>query len=224
MAYRRVGRSKLSRDIFRRVLALEPHSGVACADFARSEEILGNGESALRWYWRAIQVEDSRYTKGRALVYLEEMNALIVREGLDGEKFGIDPGLIRHIPVEFRVVLRWDADQSNFDLWVRKPVGWVTWEGAAADAGDVEWWSGNLSQGYGPESWSSRSLLPGAYEIGARFYGDWNSEGKSTATAEVEVIRNFGQKNETRETYTLRVEEKTNPLIVRAKYYPKGWE
>lgn len=167
---------------------------------------------------------DSRYTRGRALVALEEMNALIARSNLDPAEFGIDERLVRHVPVELRVVLRWDADQANFDLRIRKPMGWTAMRGASAGEGEVEWWSGNLSCGDGPESWSARGLLPGEYEIGARFYGDWNRDAQSTATAEVEVIRHFGQAQESRKVYALRVEEKTDPVIVKARVYPDGWE
>ena len=67
-------------------------------------------------------------------------------------------------------------------------------------------------------------MFPDTYQIGARFYGDWNRDGKSVATAKVEVIRYFGEENETREIYSLRVEEKPELTIVRVSIYPEGWE
>lgn len=224
LACRRLGAVPLSRELFVRVGELDPESAVALSDLARTEEILGHHEEALKLYWRAVQKADSRHTSGRALVALEDMNALISREKLNAEEFGIDPRLVRHVPVELRVVLRWDAETSHFDLRVRKPIRRVALRGTCPNDDGVEWWSENLSLGSGPESWSASGLLPGEYEIGARFSGDRNRDGKSTATVEVEVIRHFGEANETRETHALRVEEKTDPVIVRAKVYPAGWE
>lgn len=224
LAYRRLGAKKTSYELFVRILELHPDSKVALGDLARAEEILGKDEMALMHYWQSVQVEDSFYTRGRALVFLEEMNALIARSGLKPNQFGIDPRFVRHIPVELRVVLRWDADQSNLDLTVRKPGGWMSLRGGPVGGEGLEWWSGNLSRGFGPESWCVQGLFPGSYEIGARFYGDWNRDGKSTATAELEVIRNFGAVDENRKTYALRIEEQTEKVMVKAKAYPPGWE
>ena len=224
LACRRLGAEQLSHELFVRILELSPKSKVALSDLARAEEILGQDELALKHYWESIQISDSYYTRGRALVLLEEMNALIARAKLKPEDFGIDPRFVKHVPVDLRVVLRWDADQSNLDLTVEKPGGWLSFRGAQLEEGQLEWWSGNLSRGFGPESWCAQGLFPGEYHIGARFYGDWNRDAKSTATAEVEVIRHFGTANETRKFYALRIEEKTERVMVKAKVYPEGWE
>lgn len=158
LAYRRLGAKKTSYELFVRILELHPDSKVALGDLARAEEILGKDEMALMHYWQSVQVADSFYTRGRALVFLEEMNALIARSGLKPNQFGIDPRFVRHIPVELRVVLRWDADQSNLDLTVRKPGGWMSLRGGPVGGEGLEWWSGNLSRGFGPESWCVQGL------------------------------------------------------------------
>lgn len=224
MAYQRLGAIRASHKLFSWIVDHDQNSSVAWADLARAERALGEVDKAINCYWKAVQIKDSRFTQGRALVALEEMNALLARSKWNHDKFGIDPRFVRHVPVELRVVLRWDSDQSNLDLVVREPTGWEAMRGAPVLNDDLAWWSGNLSRGFGPESWCGRGLLPGTYQFGARFYGDWNRDGKSTTTAEIEVIRHFGEEEETRKVYSLRVEEKTEPTIVRAKVYPEEWE
>lgn len=58
------------------------------------------------------------------LVALEEIKVLLARSKLEASKFGIEPRFVRHVPVDFRVVLRWVTDQSNLDLVFRAPGGW----------------------------------------------------------------------------------------------------
>ena len=224
MAYRRLGEKTLSGELFERLVAMQPDSAVALFDLARSKQAQGNDREALALYWKAARIDDSRYTVGRSLIVLEEMNALIARSKLNAAEFGIDPGLVRHVPIAFRVVMEWDAFQSNLDLVVRKPMGQAALRHTHSGKAEHEWWSGNLSEGYGPESWSAQGFFPGTHEIVARFYGDWNEQEITTVTAEVEVIRNFGTSKETRERHSLRVKEKTEEMVVKADVFPEGWE
>lgn len=61
-------------------------------------------------------------------------------------------------------------------------------------------------------------------QLHGRFYGDWNEDAITTVTAEVEVIRNFGTACEKREIHALRVQEKTEGVVLKATVYPEGWE
>ena len=173
---------------------------------------------------KALEIQDTRYTQGRSMVILEELNALLARENLKGEDFGMDTRFIRHVPVDLRVVLEWDAEQSNVDLLTQQLSGGCLSPILGVQNLAGAWWSGNVSQGYGPESVSIQGLFPGGYSFGARFYGDWNDDGKSTVTAEVRVIRNFGTAEETQEVRALRIEEKTHAEILKVKVVPPGWE
>jgi len=59
----------------------------------------------------------------------------------------------------------------------------------------------------GPESSSIHHYLPGDYTLTARFRGDWNDAHVSDTTVTMEVIRNYGADNETRESITRRLHE-----------------
>jgi len=224
MAYRRIGALDLSHELFLRVAELLPKDAISLYHLARSEELRGNAKIAVRHYLKALEIQDTRFTEGRSIVILEELNALLAREDLKGEDFGMDPRLIRHVLVDLRVVLEWDAKQSNVDLLTQQlSGGWLSPILGVQDLTGA-WWSGDVSQGYGPESVSIQGLFPGGYSFGARFYGDWNDEGGSTVTAEVRVIRNFGTAEETQETRALRIAEKTHAEILKAQVVLPGWE
>jgi tetratricopeptide (TPR) repeat protein len=122
-ALRRLGAADVSAALFERILALTPEDEVALFDVARAASASGQAERAARLYWLAITRGDDTYRWGRPLVILEELNALLAREGLDGAAMGIDSRFLRHVPLDLRVVLEWDAEQSNADLIVREPFG-----------------------------------------------------------------------------------------------------
>ena len=223
-AFRRLGDLESAHEIFDYIYQIDPSSAIAMYDLARVRQDLGQKKEAVALYWEAAKVAESQDTTGRAVVILEELNALLAKGEMDAAEFGIDPRFVKHVPLELRAVLEWDADQSNLDLTVRGPTGrWLTPTDKENPASSI-WWSGNVTRGYGPESWALQGLLPGTYHFGARFYGDWNDDGISSATAEVEFTRNFGTPEETREVHVLRVEEKTQVEVVKAKVFPEGWE
>jgi len=223
-AFRLLGYHQQAREIFAQILRLLPDDAIALYDLAKCYQTLGKTDQALSLYWKAVPIAESNFTKGRALVILEEMNALLEKENRSAEDFGIDPRFVRHVPVKLRAVLEWDAEQSNLDLLIRRPTGeWIPIYSSQKNS-SADWRSGNITRGYGPESWSSQSIFPGEYSLGARFYGDWNDRGKSTVTGEIEFTRNFGLPNETRERHALRIEEKKQVEILKAEVLPDGWE
>lgn len=57
------------------------------------------------------------------LIAIHEMNAMIetCKEKLNFEQ--IDKRFLKNLPVDLRVILTWDADNTDLDLWVTDPNG-----------------------------------------------------------------------------------------------------
>ena len=173
--------------------------------------------------WRAVTTGVGTRRSGRSLVFLEELNALLVREGLDPNRLGIDALFVRHVPLDLRVVLEWDAEQCNVDLFVNDPMGNpVGMPQNHIVNGSVR--SGNVSRSYGPESLALWRAMPGNYRFKARFFGDWNESYESRVTAELEVIRGFGTANESRARHAIRLGEKEDRDVLHLRVVPPGWE
>ena len=99
-------------------------------------------------------------------------------------------------------------NNDHLSLIIREPTGAWMPGSMLMERHSGSWWSGNVFRGYGPEGWALQGLIPGTYHFAARFYGAWNDDSLSTATAEIEFTRNFGTPEETREVHALRVEKK----------------
>jgi hypothetical protein len=222
-ALRRLGDDEASAALFAHILSLAPDDEIALYDVARSAMQAGDHARAVRLLWKAVREGDDSWRKGRPLVFLEELNALLVREKLRPETFGIEPRFLHHVPLDLRVVLEWDAEQCNVDLFVRTPM-----QNPLRAPGEVltDWYvhSGNVSRGFGPESFCVRRAIPGNYRFKARFHGDWNESAQSRVTAELEVIRHFGTEAETRERFGIRLDEQRDREILQLMVVPAGWE
>ena len=72
---------------------------------------------------------------------------------------------------QVQVVMGWDADDCDLDLSVTDPRGEVCdythRETAAGGSLDVD-----VTDGYGPETFTSTHAVPGTYQVNVKFYGD----------------------------------------------------
>ena len=57
------------------------------------------------------------------LTALNEMNAIIATCGKKLRADNLDKRLLKNLPVDVRVILTWDADNTDMDLWVTDPNG-----------------------------------------------------------------------------------------------------
>ncbi len=95
---------------------------------------------------------------------------------------------------ELRVTLTWDTPGTDMDLWVTGPDGervfYSNKQGKAGGTLDVD-----VTDGYGPETYTQARLQPGTYRIQVHFYGGGKPT-RATAT----VIQNEGTPDESRRT------------------------
>ena len=134
------------------------------------------------------------------------MNAFIAASTQPVDTSRIDPRLLKNLPVDLRIVLAWDADQTNLDLRVTDPNGQVamhqqqpTYQGGRMSA--------NFWGGYGPEEFALRQAKPGAYRISVQHSGDRRqAAGALPPVAQVRVIRNFGTPQQSERIHTVRLQ------------------
>ena len=220
-----VGETDLALGLFQRILALRPEEpqshrdlALAFADRAaatfEADPIAGT-RPAVSDYERALELlhdvvmgEWQRF-EGVEVVALMEANAIIERirrilpqhEGFMNE---LDPRLVKTLDLDVRIVLTWDADLTDVDLWVTEPSGETCkYDHNRTTIGGLL--SKDFTEGYGPEEYCLRRLMPGQYKIQANFYGSRLQQIAGPTTVQATVITNFGRPGETRESLTLRL-------------------
>jgi Ca-activated chloride channel family protein len=168
-------RADLAVPVFERVLDIAPHEPQSSRDLGLALADAGRWQPAVQRLWQTVLHAGA--AAGRFpdidLTALAEMNALVAkaaRAGRPVDTAGIDPRLLKNLPLGLRVVLGWDADNTDIDLHVTDPDGQVAYYGQprTRQGGRM---SADFTGGYGPEEFALRKPKPGVYTVRAHFFG-----------------------------------------------------
>jgi len=201
------GRPKLALPVFRKVAELAPEEPQSFRD-------LGLAYAADRQYQVAI---DTLYQvvvrpwHGRfpeiELITLAELNAIVATSGRKLDVSRLDPRLLKNLPLDLRVVLTWDADNTDIDLWVTDPNGERAYYGNR-----LTYQGGRMSLdftgGYGPEEFSLKHAKPGKYKVEANFYGNRQQIVAGATTLGLKLTTGFGTDRQKEQTVTLRLKDR----------------
>ena len=147
------------------------------------------------------------------LTALNEMNAIIATCGKELELGDIDQRLVKNLPVDVRVVLTWDADNTDMDLWVFDPNG----EPCSYSHRDTRiggHMSPDYTRGYGPEEFLLKRAQPGKYQVHVKFYGNRQQIIAGATTIQVEMTTGFGGSSAKTESVTLRLNDEKEIINV----------
>jgi Ca-activated chloride channel family protein len=116
----------------------------------------------------------------------------------------LDPRLVRNLPCDVRIVMTWDTDMTDMDLWVTEPDGEKCFYGhnRTVIGGRI---SNDFTQGYGPEEYVIHHAMPGTYRIQSNYYGSRQQRLTGGTTVQATVITDFGRPTEKRRHLTLRL-------------------
>ena len=155
---------------------------------------------------------DGRFD-GVALIALDELTNLLARGGPALDAGMVDPRLRKAMPLDLRVVLAWDVDNSDMDLWVTDPDG-----ERAYYANRLTYQGGQMSQdftgGYGPEQFSLRDAKPGIYKVEANYFGSRQQLVTGPATLMLRLSTHWGTPQQQDKAVTMRLHDATDTVLV----------
>jgi uncharacterized protein YfaP (DUF2135 family) len=102
------------------------------------------------------------------------------------------------------VVLNWDADNTDVDLWVTEPNRekcMYSYKNTT-NGGRI---SNDFTQGYGPEEYLIRKAPTGRYRIQAHYYGNHRPTLSGKAILTVQFFKYYGTPYEERRVITRRL-------------------
>lgn len=110
------------------------------------------------------------------------------------------------MPVDIRVVMNWNMNDTDMDLWVTDPNGEKCYfkHTLTSIGGRI---SEDFTQGYGPEQFLLKKAIKGKYKIQVHYYGESGVKIAGKTTMLVEIFTNYGRHNEQRKLITLQLEE-----------------
>lgn len=155
---------------------------------------------------------DARFPEIETIV-LAELNQIVATAGAPLDTSRIDPRFLKNMPLDLRVVMTWDADNSDMDLWVTDPNGEKCYYGypLTYQGGRM---SRDFTQGYGPEEFSLRKAKPGKYKIEANYYGNRQQLIAGDTTLQVRLTTAFGTSRQKDQMVTLRLKDRQDTVFV----------
>lgn len=189
-------------DDVKRMRGEEPQSyrdlGLAYAQAKQYQRAVDNLYQVVTRTW------DSRFPEIE-LIAVNELNRVLRDAGSAVFQASVDPRFIKPMPVDMRVVLSWDADECDMDLWVIDPRGEKCfYSNRDTDLGGHL--SRDLTGGYGPEEFLLKKAPKGKYDLKVHYYGDRQNRLSGPTTVTVDIYTHYGTPQETKKSMTVRVD------------------
>ncbi len=184
--------------ITKKVLDWRPFDAQSYRDYALALQDNEQYQTALEYLYKVLtndySVEIANRDRDITEIIVPEINNLVslYRKELDLSKINKD--IIADIPVDIRVVMNWNKDMTDIDLWVTDPNGEKCYYGhrTTAIGGRM---SEDVTQGFGPEQFMLKKAIKGKYKIETNFFGErqMSISGSTTISAEIYLMYSSGK-------------------------------
>lgn len=203
----------LAVPVFEQVLAMGQEEPQSFRDLGLALAAAGKPQQALAPLYQVVMRPwDSRFD-GIALIALDELTNLVARSTPRLDTTSIDPRLLQAMPLDLRVVLSWDADNSDMDLWVTDPNGERAYYGNR-----LTYQGGQMSQdftgGYGPEQFSLRNAKPGKYKVEANYFGSRQQLVTGATTLMLRLTTHWGTSKQKDQMVTMRLKDRAETVLM----------
>lgn len=216
---RETGQFQEAAFIFKKVLNWRPMEPQSYRDYGLALADAGKYQQAVDTFYTALK---KNYEMGVAGLYngfeeilVTEMNRVIALHKDELNLSGFDQKLIHAMPVDVRVVLSWNKNDTDIDLWVVDPNGEKCYYSNRNTliGGRI---SNDFRRGYGPEQYMLKKAIPGKYQVIVNYFGEQQVKLSGPATVMAEIFTHYADGREERKIITLQMEkiDKNNGVMV----------
>ena len=208
------GEEAQSRRDLALVLAERGKALYAYGDRAAAKRLV---EEAMRLFHSAAFEPAARRSGRRgndmqtSVVALEELNGLIAwsaAQEWDAAPVApaMDAAFRRDLPLDLRIMMSWDTDETDVDIHVLEPDGEEAFykHRRTSTGGFV---SEDVTTGYGPEEYLRKEAQKGKYRILANYFASHRQALTGAAVVTATVYTDWGRKTEKRQVLSFRLDK-----------------
>ena len=154
---------------------------------------------------------DGLYT-GIQEIFLPEINRIIVLNKGKLNLSGIPKTVIQSMPVDVRIVIDWNMNNTDIDLWVTDPNNEKCYysHNRTEIGGRI---SHDMTQGFGPEQFLLKNAMKGTYKVEINYYGDRQATIAGPTTIMAEMFTHYGTPQEKKELIVLQMKKDSNGAV-----------
>jgi tetratricopeptide (TPR) repeat protein len=199
--------------IFKRVLALADDEPQSFRDLGLAHEAAGDHQQAIDRLYDVVEKSFARRFPGIEVTALTELNAIVATAPTPLDTSRIDPRFLARLPLDLRVVLTWDTDETDIDLHVIDPNGEETYfkHRQSYQGGLI---SLDNTVGYGPEEFVLRKAKAGKYRVEVNFYGHSQQMISEATTIQLDFFTHFGTRKVKNQAVTMRLKDRKDKILV----------
>ncbi|WP_462250295.1 VIT domain-containing protein [Ferruginibacter sp.] len=195
---------------FKKVKELRPNDPQSYRDCALAYLDLGNYQQALDMLYegmtKSYSNEMDRMYSGIEEIFLTEINRIIALHKNELNLKNIDKKIIIPMPSDVRVVMNWNMNNTDIDLWVTDPNGEKCFYShkTTAMGGRI---SDDFTEGFGPEQFLLKTGAKGKYKIQIDYYSDTQATLAGPTTIMAEIYLHYGTPKEVKKIVTLQMQK-----------------
>lgn len=200
-------------EVFKIVLKLKGEEPQSYRDLGLAHSANGENQLAINALYEVVKREwDGRFSQIE-LIALEELNNIISQSKEKLDISAIDSRLIKNLTFDVRVVLSWDTDNCDMDLWVTDPYNEKCFY-SDPDSRIGGHMSPDITRGYGPEEFLIRKAVNGKYKVEVNYYGTRSQKIFAPVTLHLKFYTNFGKYNQKVKETTIRLTDRQDVIDV----------
>lgn len=199
-------------EIFRKVLSIREEEPQSYRDLGQALSQGGEYQQAVETLYKVVERPwDDRF-RDIQLIVMNEINDLVNTQKGIRTSF-IDKRLLKKEPVDIRVVLTWDTDNSDMDLWVTDPEDEKCYYGHRQTyLGGII--SQDVTGGYGPEEFMLKKAPKGTYKIAVNYYGNRSQKQLFPVSLRITFFTHYGTPQEKKQETTVRLSNQREVIEV----------
>jgi TonB-dependent SusC/RagA subfamily outer membrane receptor len=185
--------------VYEKVLSIKEEEPQSYRDLALAYEKNSNHQQAVDLLYKILTKNWAQYEgryNGLRGIMLNELNAIIDQNRATLDISKIDTAILTVLPVDLRIVIDWNKDETDIDLHVIEPGGEECYYShrETKRGGRI---SEDFTQGYGPEEYEIKKAGNGTYHVQVKYYGDRYQKQQVPSFIKVTIYKNYGRKNQT---------------------------
>ena len=198
--------------ISRKVVAIREEEPQSYRDLGLALAQAGEYQQAIETLYKVVENPWDQRFREVQLIVMNEINSIVnTQKGL--RTSFIDKRLLKKEPVDIRVVLTWDTDNSDMDLWVTDP------EEERCFYGHRQTYLGGIisqdvTGGYGPEEFMLKKAPKGNYKIEVNYYGNRSQKQLLPVSLRITFFTHYGTSQEKKQETTVRLSNQREVIEV----------
>jgi TonB-dependent SusC/RagA subfamily outer membrane receptor len=201
---------------FKKVTELRPLDPQSYRDYGLALEDAGLHQKALDVLYTAMTKsytdEAERLYGGIQEIFLPEINRIIATNKGKLDLSAVSKKIIKSFPANVRIVLDWNMNNTDMDLWVTDPNNERCYysHNRTAIGGRI---SHDMTEGFGPEQFLLKKAIRGTYKIEINYYGDRQVTIAGPVTIMAELYTHYGTPEEKKEIIVLQMKKGENGTV-----------